>query len=179
MQVGPALINALDDSPAICFGMVFSHELRSNQGQPYRDSVRLEALQQLLQRRVISCDIDHIDVEFDDIRVTEGRNEKPTLLENHVMANFNDPRRWSVMVTNKFGENITFSKMFWDYFFLPVKNFSQLLSCLSYYYNTVFLLTTPPLLLNFFLPFFRRLMPAPDGIGVSSRQRFLGLQNEI
>lgn len=99
-------------SSSLVFGMVFSAERRSNQGQPFRDRMRCQALEENTFCKVYTCDIDHDDVEYDDVRVTEGNKAKPTRLRCHVRANFNDPRRMFAAFRTKFGANFQVKKDF-------------------------------------------------------------------
>jgi hypothetical protein len=102
----------LETRYALCFGMVYSKEQRQNTGQPYRDRVRCDALERLLGQesnknyKVFSCDVDHEDHHFEDLRRTSARTGVVVKLENHIFANFNSSRRMFINMKAISGEMI-------------------------------------------------------------------------
>jgi hypothetical protein len=111
---------------ALCFGMVYSKEQRQNTGQPYRDRVRCDALERLLGQesnknyKVFSCDVDHEDHHFEDLRKTSAKTGVVVHLEQHIFGNFNSSRRMFASMKKKWGDNIKFDKVYWDWFFCTV-----------------------------------------------------------
>ena len=118
--------NTLESGNALCFGMVYSKEHRPNAGQPYRDRVRCAALQIFFQTecrkdyRVLTCDIDHEDHHFEDLRRTSARTGVVVKLENHIFANFNSSRRMFINMKAKWGNDLVLDKIYWDWFFCTV-----------------------------------------------------------
>ena len=114
---------------ALCFGMVYSKEHRPNAGQPYRDRLRCSALELVLEQetktkyKVLTCDIDHEDHHFEDLRKTSAKTGVVVHLEQHIYANFNSSRRMFGLMKQKWGNNIMFDKVYWDWFFCTVSIF--------------------------------------------------------
>jgi len=118
--------NTLESGYALCFAMVYSKEHRPNTGQPYRDRLRCNALEQLLEQqtkktfKVFSCDVDHEDHHFEDLRKTSAKTGVVVQLEQHINANFNSSRRMFTSMKEKWGDTIMFDKIYWDWFFCTV-----------------------------------------------------------
>ena len=121
-----ASVDQSESRYALCFGMVYSKEHRPNTGQPYRDRVRCDALERLLGQesnktyKVYSCDVDHEDHHFEDFRKTSAKTGVVVQLDQHIFGNFNSSRRMFAMIKKKWGDNIMFDKVYWDWFFCTV-----------------------------------------------------------
>jgi len=116
----------LETCYVLCFGMVYSKEIRRHTGQPYRDRLRCEALERLLQQeanktyKVLTCDVDHEDHHYEDLRKTSAKTGVVVNLEQHIFGNFNSSRRMFASMKKKWGDNIKFDKVYWDWFFCTV-----------------------------------------------------------